>query len=261
MTVQSDMQGVFQSPFDVHIVSALEASKKTHAREAMRSALQHLRLAEPLFEQDVAMAVFRCITAVEEAATSLMLLLQHKKYPRSDELKRSNHLYKNAVVPFIRILHTSVMRTAAEKNIHIDLLLNSNIKEALGVQIVVTAANGSSACLSANPPLDFLLTDEGLGIDKTLDIDAYLAGQGAQSVKAHLKQETNSRNLLLYATPRGVPRVSVDTDKFFPAYQHRVRVLLCAYLLIEPFGHQQAVTHCIDDYLALVALFARDKCQ
>jgi len=68
------MTEIFKSPFDVHIIAALEASEKTHARESMRSAIEHLRLAESLFQHDIAMAVFRCITAVEEAASSLMLL-------------------------------------------------------------------------------------------------------------------------------------------------------------------------------------------
>jgi hypothetical protein len=246
---------IFQSPFDAHIIAALEASKKTHAREAMRSAIEHLRLAEPLFKLDVNMAVFRCITAVEEASTSLMLLLQDKEYPRSSEVKRTNHLYKNAMLPFIRILHQRFLRIAVEKNIHIDLRLYPNIHESLGIEVVIESVDGSTESLSTSPPLNFLLSEDGLGVDATLDVDAFIKREGFDSIKAYLKKETNLRNLLLYASPAGIPRVSIDAGNFFPAYQQRVRVMLCAYLLIEPYGKQLAVTHCLDAYLDLVSRF------
>jgi len=232
------MAGIFISTFDTHIIAALEASKKTHAREAMRSAIKHLRLAEPLFENDVAMAVFRCITAVEEAASSLMLLMKGKQYPRAGELRRTDHLFKSAMLPFIRILHGRVVRAASEKKFHIELLVYPNLKQPLGIAVIAEHPNGSSSMIPINPPLSFLLSEDGLGIDKTLDIDAFIKREGAASVSAYLKKEANFRNRLLYASPAGIPHVTIDHSKYFPAKQQAVRTMLCAYLLMEPFGKQ-----------------------
>ena len=248
------MSGIFKSPFDTHIIAALEASKKTHARESMRSAVDHLRLAEPLFASDVAMAVFRCITAVEEAASSLMLLMKDKKYPRADELKRTDHLFKNAMLPFIRILHGRIVRVALEQKFHIELLVHVTLQQPLGIAVIAQHPNGSSSMVPINPPLALLLSEDGLGIDKALDIDAFIKREGAASVSAYLKQEANFRNKLLYASPAGIPRIYIDHSKYFPAKQQAVRTILCAYLLMEPFGQQPTITHALNSYLDLIAL-------
>ncbi|MCP5268677.1 MAG: hypothetical protein H6943_06520 [Zoogloeaceae bacterium] len=183
------MREIFTSPFDAHIFSALEASEKTHARESMRSAIEHLRLAEPLFQHDISMAVFRCITAVEEAASSLMLLMKTKMYPRANELNRTDHLFKNAMLPFIRILHGCVVRVASEQKFHIDLLVHQSLQQPLGIAVIAEHIDGSSSMVPINPPLSFLLSEDGLGIDQVRDIDAFVKREGAASVRAYLKQE------------------------------------------------------------------------
>lgn len=248
------MLGIFKSPFDSHIIAALEASKKSHARESMRSAIEHLRLAEPLFASDVSMAVFRCITAVEEAASSLMLLIQEKGYPRAAELRRTDHLFKNAMLPFIRILHGRAVRVASQQNFHIELVVHQSLQQALGMAVTVQHPDGSSSLVPINPPLALLLSEDGLGIDKALDVDAFIKREGAASVSAYLKQEANLRNRLLYASPAGIPRIAIDHAKYFPAKQQAVRTMLCAYLLMEPFGQQPTITHALNSYLDLIGM-------
>ncbi len=248
------MASIFTSPFDAHIIAALEASEKTHAREAMRSAIKHLQRAESLFEIDMEMAIFRCITAVEEAATGLMLLMQEKQYPRAEELRRTDHLFKNAMLPFIRILHGRVLRAALENKFHIDLLAHPDLKQPLGIAVITEHPNGSSSMIPINPPLSLLLSENGLEIDKALDIDAFIKREGAASVSTYLKQEANLRNRLLYASPAGIPSVTIDSGKYFPAKQQAVRAMLCAYLLVKPYGQQLTVTHALGSYLDLIAL-------
>ena len=220
----------------------------------MRSAIDHLRRAEPLFASDVEMAVFRCITAVEEAASSLMLLMKEQGYSRADELKRTHHLFKNAMLPFLRILHRRAVRVASDHKFHIELIVHAGLQQPLGIAVVSEHADGSSSMVPINPPLALLLSEDGLGIDKALDIDEFIKREGASSVSAYLKQEANFRNMLLYASPAGIPRISIDHDKYFPAKQQAVRTMLCAYLLMEPFGQQPTVTHALKSYLDLIAL-------
>lgn len=99
-----------------------------------------------------------------------------------------------------------------------------------------------------------MLSEDGLGINKVLDIDAFIQRQGASSVKTYLKHEKNFRNKLLYASPQGIPRISIDHKKYYPAKQQAVRTMLCAYLLIEPFGLQPTITHALNAYLDLIGL-------
>jgi hypothetical protein len=246
------MPEIFTSPVDVHIIAALEASKKTHSRQAMRSAIDHLRRAETLFPIDLEMAVFRCITAVEEAASSLMLLMQEKGYPRANELKRTNHLFKNAMLPFLRIFYQRVLRASHQK-FDIDLIVHRHLQQALGVVVIAHHDDGSRSEVPINPPLSLLFSDDGLGIDKELDIDAFIKREGAASVSEYLKLEANFRNKLLYASPAGIPRIQIDQEKFFPAKQQAVRTMLCAYLLMEPFGPQPTATYALSAFLDLIA--------
>lgn len=198
------------------------------------------------------MAVFRCITAVEEAASSLMLLMQEKEYPRASELERTNHLFKNAMLPFIRILHSCVVRLASEHKFDIEIHVHPSLQQPLGMAVIVHHADGSNSMVPINPPLAFLFSDKGLGIDEELDIEVFIKRQGAASVSSYLKQEANLRNKLLYASPAGVPRISIDHSKYFPAKQQAVRTMLCAYLMIEPYGQQPTVTHALNAYLDLI---------
>lgn len=248
------MIGIFKSPFDMYLIEALEASKKTHARESMRSAVDHLRRAEPLFASDVSMAVFRCITAIEEAASSLMLLMIDKQYPRSDELKRTHHLYKNAMLPFIRIFHRSLVRISSERKFDIELIILNSSVEPLGLAITTKKSDGSESMTQIYPPLSLLLSACGIEIDNEIDIDKFIKNEGAFSVSGYLKQEANLRNKLLYATPSGIPRITIDHRKFFSAKQQAVRTMLCAYFLIEPFEAQLAVTYALNSYLDLIAI-------
>ena len=48
------------------------------------------------------MAVFRAITAEEEAATAIFLALKEHGYENADKIKFKKHPYKQALEPFLR---------------------------------------------------------------------------------------------------------------------------------------------------------------
>ena len=90
--------------FDQSCLELLEESPRTRSRASMRSAINHLRRAELLMSIDRPMAVFRCYTAEEEAASALIYCLKERRYVNADRLNPRNHIQKNAVIPFLSIL-------------------------------------------------------------------------------------------------------------------------------------------------------------
>lgn len=89
---------------DRKIIGLLEAEPKSQARNCFRSAIEHLRRALVIQDIDPAMAIFRGITAEEEAASGLMHAFILRNYPNANLLKPRDHLQKHAVTPYLRFL-------------------------------------------------------------------------------------------------------------------------------------------------------------
>ena len=111
------------SGFQKKCIALMNAAPRTHATHCFRSALYHLEKAESLREIDPAMAIFRAITAEEEAASGVMRCLMEMKYPGADVLNPHDHAHKHAVFPFMQILRLFFGQTFSnhfkEYNLHI----------------------------------------------------------------------------------------------------------------------------------------------
>ena len=70
--------------------------------QCARSAVRHLSNAWQLRDLDLGMALFRCLTAEEEAATAVFLALKSRQYEGASRLNHRNHRDKTAVIPFFR---------------------------------------------------------------------------------------------------------------------------------------------------------------
>ena len=90
--------------FDKKCLELLEARPNRQSKHCFRNAINQLERAEILFPIDNPMAVFRCITAEEEAATGLMYCLKDKEYKNAKKLKPRDHIHKHAVIQFFSIL-------------------------------------------------------------------------------------------------------------------------------------------------------------
>jgi hypothetical protein len=69
-------------------------------RQVASSAVDHLRRAWRIREVDPEMAVFRCITAEEEAVAAIFLSLKRRGYAGAKHLHWHNHRHKAVVLPF-----------------------------------------------------------------------------------------------------------------------------------------------------------------
>lgn len=241
--------------FDQSCLELLESLPRTQSRASMRSAVNHLRRAEILLPIDRPMAAFRCYTAEEEAASSLMYCLKERRYTNAERLNPRNHVQKNAVIPFLEILKKFYDESLATPSLEPEIQLRAlNGQKQLFIAIPLSI-NGERTWFLPTPPLNFSVSNEAKSFSYNKYVDAYIRSRGAQEIDAHLRELANKRNLVLYAGPKGYVHDLEITDKFFPAHCARVMAMLRAYLLVQPHAEQQPyVQQSLNSFLEMLGL-------
>ena len=250
------------SGFQTKCVALMNAAPRTHATHCFRSALYHLERAETLREIDPAMAIFRAITAEEEAASGVMRCLVELGYPSSKALNPHDHAHKHAVFPFMQVLEIFFGQTLAKHFTKYNL----HIKEEDGITRLTLAlnlnVNGEAKLAYPIPPLNFGVKnpDTGEAPDYTFQINQLLVAKGKATVKEFLKKEANLRNEILYASLDGYPTIaSLDTG-FLVERRARVLAMINVYLLVFPYQeHQPFVAQALASFVKMLQQLKRSR--
>ncbi len=204
---------------------------------------------------DRPMAVFRCYTAEEEAASGLMHCLKERRYANAGRLNPRHHVHKTAVIPFMTIMKKFIDESLGVHGIEPEVQLrevDGRRQLFLAVPIMV---NGEVKIIIPNPPLNFSVSNQGRRLSYNKQIDEYVRANGANEIDDHLREMANKRNLVLYAGSNGYPSDIDITDKFFPAYCARVLAIVRTYLLIQPHAEQQSyVQDSLNAFLGMIQL-------
>ena len=244
------------------ILALLDAEPPSHYKNCFRSALNHLSKAFLISATDPEMAIFRAITAEEEAASGLMQSLTQHKYPDSDGLKPHDHVQKHAVTPFIQAIlsHLSFLRFS---DIH-DLRLaikNVDGKPRLVTALKVTLDEEQNWAVPI-PPLNLSVRDGNTGESPSYVVDfrRVIKPKGYRNILRYLRREANLRNTVLYASPEGYPVVSDFDDRFILERQARVLLILKATLLISPYSeHQPFVVSAISAFIKIASRISASR--
>jgi hypothetical protein len=181
-------------PLDLNCIKLLDASPKSHARACFRSALNHLELAKKLADVDAGMAMFRAITAEEEACSGLMLCLKHMNYGNAEKLQHRNHVHKSAVIPFLSILGDFFGETAIGSGLQPHLhLKDEDGDKRLTIAISVTV-NGERGFAYPIPPLNFAVKSGDKSPSYKQQIGRFVAASGASNIVSYIKEQANLRN-------------------------------------------------------------------
>lgn len=257
------MQNPPLTEFSKKCVALLNTAPRTHATHCFRSALHHLERAEALLAVDQSMAVFRAITAEEEAASGVMRCLAEMGYPGGDQLNPHNHAQKHAVFPFLEIVELFFGQTQFNHFQGYKLHIKEEEKEGetrlmLAVKI---SMNGEPTLAYPIPPLNFWVRDAaGEPENFATQIGQLVTARGKASVKVFLKEEANLRNQLLYAGPDGYPEVKELSASYLIQRRSRVLAMINLYLLIYPYpDHQPFVTQALSVFLSLVRQLRRER--
>ena len=223
------------------------------------NAVDHLRKAATIAELDPAMAVFRGITAEEEAATAVFHAVRRRRYVGAQHLKPRDHLQKNALLPFCH----AVARLFAEATEKLSLAPQLTIDGEGDQRRLDVWLNGEGLGLGKRrfapvPPLHFSVSElPGPLLDFSEQMTAIATEAGSSTILSHLRQRANVRNQLLYASVEGMPAVSLHN--FLELQEGRVRTLIIIYLLIDPYAeHQLFVSQALLAFLKMLERLPTD---
>ncbi len=237
---------------DRRVIQLAEHEIKDWTRKCFEAAFFHLEQAHKIVELDPAMAMFRSITAEEEAATGLLRALQSLKYPRADKLLVRNHLHKAAVYPFILsvIKHASYLKVGGVETVQLGI---SKDEEPPRLRLALILDGRFRGLIARpEPPLNLKLTegDDNQPPDYRRYLLELLDAGGYTEIRKYFERKANQRNLLLYASPRGLARPSIDLMQYLTQQKCCVVTILKAALLIWPYKEiQPFVTDLIEAFL------------
>lgn len=254
------------SNIELKCVELMNAAPETHATHCFRSALRHLEQAAVLADIDKEMSAFRAITAEEEAASGLMRALKELKYAGAEGMNVQNHVHKHAVFPYLRIVGLFFGQTLAGQfrnfRLHIQDV-DGHRRLTVGIPLPISIGEEQAYAYS-KPPLNFNVSQRGSGASPEFEqqMDEYLQAQGSQTIRSFLKEEANTRNTLLYASPAGYPRLRTLDEAFLLERRSRVMLMIQVFLLIYPYQeHQSFVSHAISVFVKLIEQLGRKQSQ
>jgi hypothetical protein len=223
-----------------------------------KNALVHLRKAYKLIEFDAEMAVFRAITAEEEAASSIFHMLKNQQYQHANKLNFKEHKYKQGLFPFVQsvILHMSEFNewnNSPVSSVHLEHCTH-NGRKAIQLHLELQELG---LCASPTPPLHFSFTDKESGQPITFNETFKKTFQGNEfdSAVKYLKKLAVRRNEILYASSSGLPKVSGNVKEFVDSQKNNVFKLLNLLLLCDPWineGRSAFVQQALDAFLVLM---------
>lgn len=241
-------------PIDA-IIAHLILETPAPGKHFARHALHHLKRAWEIKCIDPEMAVFRAITAEEEAATAIFHSLKRHKYPNAEKLNQRNHVHKAAV----RVMFNAIKRglaTSGVENSEPQIQIDSNAtprRFQLGIKL--PSEGGPPLGAICIPPLNFSLKKNGIEFNFMEQLEEIATEKGAKEVIDLMNKEANARNQLLYASTAGIPRLGdkPTVDEVLMARQRNVLSFLRTYLMIDPYPeHQIFVCQCLDIFLRAV---------
>jgi len=209
------------------------------------NAIRHLNWAWKLRTIDPEMAVFRGITAEEEAATAIFVALRRRSYDGSEKLRPRDHVHKNAVIPFFDAI-TRVLTKFAYYLPEAQLFLNTDEKPPLLTFRFRRPhpETGEPAWAYSDPPLNFSATQiapDGArrAEDFAAGVNEIASGAKVKDILAYIRDRANQRNRVLYAGDGGYLALSGDVEKEIQRYKRNVFTLLRIYLLIDLYSAKQ----------------------
>lgn len=224
---------------DRRIIALLDDEPVDWTLKSFDAAFVHLSFAYRLKDIDPGMAIFRAITAEEEAATALLRALQARGYTASGALLPKDHLQKAAVYPYLCaiIKHTSYLRVDGIKEVRLGIPKDEE-KPRLQLVLILDGEN-EGVVARPDPPLNLRIREGGEAVSYKEYFLELISPSGFEDIRKYLNLKKNQRNLLLYASPQGLLDPGPATDATLLDYKKRVMTLLMATLLIWPYKEVQ----------------------
>lgn len=209
-------------------------------------------------EQDREMASFRAITGEEEAATALMMAVQLKGYPGADRFNPRNHHHKAAVVACVVAIGKTLQPVLAEFQLtfHFE-------KGRIDMKIPLSTfgvANADGLGLQFVEPLGLLHVREGVPGDKVFAeaLSGLVDGSEFANVRKLIAAQANSRNRLLYASDKALPKSEATAEGLENRKNRALTMLVLTVMVLQSSTHQAMVTQAVPAFLSVISKVPED---
>lgn len=223
-------------------------------KHCARSSLRHLQKARGISQIDPEMAVFRAITGEEESATAIFHALQRRGYKNSKNLKPRDHLQKNSVAPFLEAIKIFLKKTEPFKEL-LDLqIVHSKSQGRLVIRLKSFHPETKEECYAfPTPPLGFSLKQEGKIHDFKEELQEIAKLKESSSILKHLKVRANMRNIILYASSSGIPKITSSVSSHLEFFKGNIFRNLIVFLLIDQYSDRQLFAQqALNSFLVMV---------
>ena len=230
-------------------------------KHAARSALRHLDRAWKLVNEMPELAIFSAITAEEESATALFHILKKRRYKNARLLDSRKHLHKTALHPFLIATGKLFTEFNAQYRPCLEFAHDSSSdgKDLLQLRVTVMDETHQEVWLYPVPPLEFTVSIDDVTHTFAPQLSQFATEKNMPSVIAYVKKLSNRRNLALYASPTGIPHIDGSAGPFLIYRKSVVFHHLIAFLLIDPYPHQQAfVQQMLNSFLAMLQIMPEE---
>ena len=196
----------------------------------------HLEKAWDIKDIDPAMAIFRSITAEEEAATSIFLALKQKNYANSNKLKFKSHIYKQALSPFLQAVGKFIVYSSKLPGFPFgnDFWLKVDTKTGRK-KLQLNINFPENKILVPIPPLHFTINLNGREHNFHKELCDITSGKNRDEIINYLEETADLRNRILYANQDGIPVLEVDIDEYIRLKQNTVFSFLRILCLFSPY--------------------------
>ncbi|WP_158683759.1 hypothetical protein [Pseudoalteromonas sp. T1lg22] len=260
------MEGIEYSNFEKETLKAIKHCTG-RVRQCCENAIKHLEKACILEGFDNEMAVFRGITAEEEAATALILCLKNHRYRNAEKLDFKKHLVKLGGSQFLEHLRKQLFSYLKVQDFPAELarlyFTEVNGRPALGLKLKL---KNTGFDIIPKPPLNFSSFEKSSGqhIKYDATFKRFWAENDIDNALKYLKSIANERNKLLYADSSGKPCVEGHVDEYIVSQKDKVFRFLYLILLIDPWekkeGKSKFVQQALDSYLLLLEKIDAHEC-
>lgn len=249
------------SDFQKAVISALD-NLKGHVKHCARNAIYGLNKAWQIADIDPNIAIFRSITAEEEAATALIIALKQRQYKAAGALNYKDHRHKAGITPFIN----AIAKTCSPIN-QLDPKIAISTKD--GRSEVILKMSGAligrpNSTIDSLDPLDnlFFVGNRETGSLNLPDFEPAMKlladDKGAESIAKFFDDEANLRNRLLYALPNGVWRVDKPNQMIEERTYNVINLLLLTIAVWQVRRPQMLAIHGLESYLKVLGLDVSD---
>lgn len=253
------------SRFENYVIDALDDCKGA-VKQCGKHSITHLNKAWSLREIDKEMAVFRAITAEEEAASALFHSLKALRYNNADKLLFRDHMFKLGLFPFLSsvalFLSELLQSDSSPFESYRLLFTDCNERRALGLQLKI---RGENVAANPIPPLNFSAKDGSTASMITFEkyFTRIVEGHNYDNAIKYIKDLAGRRNEVLYANERGRPEVADNIDSFILEQKRKAFIVLSIVLLSDPWhkaeGPGSFIQQSLNSFLLLLGKLQREQ--